>query len=140
MGYLTDNIPPGRNHAICQDLYKFRLIVGPRSASFYSNVKLAGIIKEELPDIEEWQFSGRRRCPVVPARGKSQPNRRQIHPAAWAQNSRRMRPFIEEVVFAFHTEEQRSQVAARFDQERIRYRLEDEPTSGPNDQILVIVV
>jgi hypothetical protein len=137
MGYLTDNIPPGSNHAICQDLYKFRIIVQP---GFKSDVALASIIKDEVPDVEEWQFSGRRRCPIIPARGKSRPVRRQIHPAAYAQNSRRVRPFTEEVVFAFHTENQRSQVAARFDQERVKYRLEDEPTSGSNGQIVVVVV
>ena len=137
MGYLSDNIPPGSNHAICQDLYKFRIIIQP---GFASNVKLSQIIMDEIPDVEEWQFSGRRRCPIVPTRGKARPARRAIHPASWAQNSRRMRPFTEEVVYAFHTEEQRAQVMARLDQEGFKYRIEDEPTPGDNGQVVIIVV
>ena len=127
MGYLGDNIPLGRNYAFCQDLYPYRLILNPK---FASDVKITGIVKDEIPDVEEWQFSGRRRCPVVPSRGKSRNARgRQIHPAAWAQNSRRIRPFTEEVVLAFHTENQRSQVAARLTQEGFTYRLETEPST-----------
>lgn len=137
MGYLTDNIPPGQNFAICQDLYKFRIIIQPGSAS---DVKISGFIMDELPDVEEWQYSGRRRCPVVPGRGKARPIRRKIHPASWAHNSRRMRPFTEEVVYAFHTEGQRDQVAARLTQEGFKFRLEDEPTPGDNGQIVIIVV
>jgi len=136
MGYLTDNIPPGRNYAICQELYPFRIIIKPQ---FASNTKLAGFIKDEIPDVEEWQFSGRRRCPVTPGRGKARPIRRKIHPATWAQNSRRMRPFIEEVVFAFHTEEQRDQVAARLVQERYKFRFEDEPTPNNGGVVFIVV-
>ena len=138
MGYLSDNIPSGSNHAICQDLYKFRLILNPK---FASNVALAQIVQDEIPDVEEWQFSGRRRCPVVPRRGKAQSVAgRVIHPSSWAQNSRRVRPFTEEVVFAFHTEDQRDQVAARLTQEGFKFRFEDEPTPGDNGQIVMIVI
>ena len=134
MGYLTDNTPPGRNYAVCQDLYPLRVIVQPGS---YSDVKLSGFVQEEIPDVEDWQFSGRRRCPRVPARGKERSVGRVIHPAAWAQNSRRMRPFTEEVVYGFHSELDRAAVTARFDVERLTYRIEDEPSSG---QALVVVI
>ena len=128
MGYLGDNIPLGRNYAFCQDLYVYRIIVNP---SFASDVALQQYVKDEIPDVEEWQFSGRRRCPVVPNRGKARSVQgRQIHPAAWAQNSRLMRPFTAEVVFAFHTEGQRDQVAARLTQEGFKYRFENEPSSS----------
>jgi hypothetical protein len=137
MGYLSDNIPPGKNHAICQDLYPFRIIVQP---GYLSDVQLSSIIMDEFPDVEEWQYSGRRRCPVVPTRGKARPIRRKIHPAAYAQNSRYMRPFTEEVIYAFHTEAQRAQVAARFDQERIKYRLEDEPDQSGNNTGPVFII
>jgi hypothetical protein len=125
MGYLSDNIPPGQNFAFCQDLYLFRIILQP---GFLSNIEITSIVKDEIPDVEEWQFSGRRRCPVLPARGKERAIRRVINPSTWAQNSRRMRPFTEEVHLAFHTTNQRAQVAARFDQERISYRLENAPS------------
>ena len=125
MGYLTDNIPLGRNSAFCQDLYRFRLVVQPGSAS---DATISAIIKDELPDVEEWQYSGRRRCPVIPSRGKSRSIRRVIHPATWAQNSRLIRPFTEEVVYAFHTEAQRTQIEARLVQERFKFRIENEPT------------
>lgn len=137
MGYLTDNIPPGKNHAICQDLYIFRMIVTP---GFKTDLQLSALIMDVLPDVEEWQFSGRRRCPIIPGRGKARGVRRQIHPAAYAQNSRRMRPFTEEVHYAFHTELQRSQVAARFDVEGIKYKLMDEPTPSTAAQPVVIVL
>jgi len=138
MGYLSDNIPPGKNYVVCQEIYKFRLILNPK---FASNVALQQIVKNEIPDVEEWQFSGRRRCPVPQSRGKSRSVAgRQIHPSTWAQNSRRMRPFTSEVVFAFHTEAQRSQVAARFTQEGFKYRFEDEPTPGDNSQVVIIVI
>lgn len=136
MGYLTDNIPPGRNFAICQELYAFKIIIQP---AFASDTALAGIIKDEIPDIEEWQFSGRRRRPVS-GRGKAKPIGRVLHPSTYAQNSRRMRPFTEEVVFAFHTEAQRLQVAMRLDVEGFKYRLEDEPTSSTGGSMMVIVV
>jgi len=125
MGYLTDNIPLGENSAFCQDLYVYRIIVQPGSLS---DSALSSIVKDEIPDVEEWQYSGRRRCPIVPNRGKAKGIRRVIHPAGYAQNSRRVRPFTEEVTYAFHTNDQRSQIAARFDVERISYRLEDEPS------------
>ena len=137
MGYLTDNLPPGRNNVICQEIYKFRIIAQP---GFASNVDLQECILDVLPDVEEWQFSGRRRCPVVPGRGKARPIRRVIHPSTYAQNSRRMRPFTEEVVFAFHTEDQRNQVAARLTNKRFKFRIEDEPSPGDNGQMVIIVI
>lgn len=126
MGYLTDNIPPGRNHAICQDLYPYRMIVAP---GFKSDVELSSFVKDEIPDVEEWQFSGRRRSPVVPATGRARPIRRTVHPAAYAQDSRYVRPFSEEVHYGFHTTGQRAAVAARFDVERVTYRIVDEPST-----------
>ena len=128
MGYLSDNTPAGSNHVICQDLYSFRLIVIPK---FASNIVLQSLVKDEIPDVEEWQFSGRRRCVGA----------RTTHPAHYAQNSRRMRPFTEEVVFAFHTESQRAQVGSRLTLEGFKFRLEDEPTGSPGGGgIMVIVV
>ena len=125
MGYLSDNIPLGQNYAFCQDLYLFRIILQP---GYLSDVEITSIVKDEIPDVEEWQFSGRRRCPIIPARGKARAIRRVINPSSWAHNSRRMRPFTEEVHLAFHTTAQRAQVAARFNQERISYRLENAPS------------
>ena len=125
MGYLTDSIPLGENSAFCQDLYVYRMIVQPGARS---DVELSAIIKDEIPDIEEWQYSGRRRCPILPSRGKEKGIRRVIHPSGYAQNSRRVRPFTELVIYAFHTSAQRDQIAARFVQERISYRVENEPS------------
>lgn len=127
MGYLTDNIPLGRNYALCQDLYSFRMVVQP---GVLTDSKLSAIVKDEIPDVEEWQFSGRRRCPIVPSRGRAKGIRRVIHPSSWAFNSRRMRPFTEEVYFAFRTAAQQSQVAARMDAERISYTIHNTPNSG----------
>jgi len=125
MGYLTDNTPPGKNYVICQDLYPYRIVINPGEKS---NLTLQTIVRDELPDVEEWQFSGRRRCPVAPSRGKSKGvYGRQIVPYGWALDSRRMRPFVEEVVFAFHTELQRSKVTARLTAERFKFRLQNEP-------------
>ena len=125
MGYLTDNTPSGQNFVFCPDLYLYRLIVKPQ---FASDFQLSSFVKDEVPDVEEWQFSGRRRCPVAPATGSARPRRRQVHPATYAENSRYMRAFTEEVYYAFHTEAQRTQVAARLDQERFSYRFENEPS------------
>lgn len=122
MGYLFDNIPPGSNFVLCPDLYPYRLIVSP---GFLTDSELRAIIRDEIPDVEEWQFSGRRRRPVPTPGGR--PPRRQIHPATYALNSRRMRPFIEVVHFAFHTSDQRAKVIARFVQERIKYEVYNEP-------------
>jgi hypothetical protein len=121
MGYLFDNIPPGQNFVLCPDLYLYRLIVQP---GFLSDFSLGAIIKDELPDVEEWQYSGRRRRPVI---SQGRVVRRQVHPATYAQNSRMMRPFSEVVHYAFHTPSQRAQVMARFDQERIKYEVYNEP-------------
>jgi hypothetical protein len=137
MGYLTDNIPPGKNHAVCQELYPFRIIIVP---GFASDVAISQIIMDEIPDVEEWQYSGRRQCPVPPTLGKGRKVRRVIHPSTYAQNSRRMRPFTEEVVYAFHTEAQRSQVAMRLDQERFKYRLVDEPTGSPGSGGMMVII
>jgi hypothetical protein len=137
VGYLSDNIPAGANHVICQDLYQFRIFIEPK---FASDFKLASIVKDEIPDVEEWQFSGRRRNRAVPSRGSSRAIRRTIHPATIAQNSRRIRPFTEEVVFAFHTELQRTQVAARLTNEGFKFRLVDEPTSSAAGAMIIIVI
>jgi hypothetical protein len=123
MGYLFDNIPPGQNYVICPDLYRYRLIVKP---GFLSDRELGAIIEDEIPDVEEWQYSGRRRRPVVQSGGGRAP-RRQIQPASYAHDSRRMRPFTEVVHYAFHTPDQRDQVTARLDQERISYEVYNEP-------------
>lgn len=121
MGYLFDNIPPGQNYVLCPDLYPYRLIVKP---GFLSDRELGEIIKDELPDVEEWQYSGRRRRSVV---SRSTGVRRQVHPATYAHNSRRMRPYSEVVHYAFHTADQRDQVVSRLIQERIKYEVYNEP-------------
>jgi len=128
MGYLADNISIYKNTVICQDLYLFRIIIAPQ---FASDLDLQILVKDVIPDVEEWQFSGRRQCPVRPLNGKAKGAVRVVHPAAYAQNSRRARQFTSEVVFAFHTTLQRSQVAARLTNSSFKFRLEDEPISLP---------
>lgn len=134
MGYLTDSTPVGRNHVVCQDLYSFRILVEP---GFASNQELQLLVKDVIPDIEEWQFSGRRFCPK-PRLGT--PINPVVHPSAYAQNSRKKRQFDEIVVFAFHTTLQRDQVAARLTTQGFKYSFQDEPTRPINDSTLVILV
>ena len=133
MGYLIDNTPIGRFSVFCTDLYPFRIIITP---GFNSDRDLQTLVKDVIPDVEEWQFSGRRRCPLP--KGKQS---RIIHPATYAHNSRKMREFTELVVFAFHTAEQRSQVAARLDTQLIKYTIEDEPTpqTPVEDDVFIII-
>lgn len=121
MGYLTDNIPPGKFWVICSDLYPYRIYVNP---NFYSDRELQLIVEEVIPDVEEWQFSGRRFIPVTP----NNKILRNIFPANYAHNSRKMRPYTEKVVFAFHTTAQRALVASRFSGLFLTYELENEPT------------
>jgi len=134
VGYLADNIPLGRNTAICQELYPFRVIITP---GFASNIVLQQLVLDELPDVEDWQFSGRRRCPVPPSRGSARRIRRVIHPRGYAQNSRYVRQFTEEVVFAFHSTLQRDKVTARLTLEGFTFRLENEP--GIGDELVVFI-
>lgn len=131
MGYLTDNTPPTRNWVICQELYPFRIVIEP---GFATDVELQLLVKDVVPDVEEWQYSGRRRCPL-PA-GKLS---RVIHPAAYAQNSRKMRQFIEMVVFAFHLESDRMAVAARLTSQGFKFTIEDEPTPMGSGTIVIVV-
>ena len=141
MGYLTDNLPPGKNHVICQDLYPFRLIVNNLGSHwteprYVSDAELQLLVKDVLPDIEKWQFSGRRYRPKAVRRSP-----RIVHPARYAQNSRPMRAFHERVVFSFHTEPQRDAAAARLRNSGFRdLTYQDEPTPNPVEGIVVVVI
>ena len=135
MGHLTDNTPTTRNWVFCQDLYQFRIIVNPR---FASDLELQAIVKDVIPDVEEWQFSGRRFCRKPRRRAAINPV---VHPAKYAQNSRKIREYDERVVFAFHTSLQRDLVTARLTSRGFKFQIEDEPSRSPiNDNTLVIFI
>jgi hypothetical protein len=130
MGYLNDNTPDSRFWVICPDIYPYRIIVDP---GFASNLELSTIVKDVLPDVEDWQFSGRRYCP--------QPRRKQprvIHPARYAQNSRKMRPRVERVVYAFHDTLQRQSVANRLTNLGFSIKLEND-ASGRGGELFVVL-
>ena len=124
MGYLADNIPVGRNSIICQEIYQYRIIVKP---GFSADIVLQQIVLDELPDVEDWQFSGRRRCPVPQSRGSARRISRVVHPSGYAQDSRRVRDFTEEVYFAFRSSTLRDKVVARLTTEGYSFRVENEP-------------
>ncbi len=134
MGYLTDSTPSTKNWVICQDIYPFRVIINP---GFASDLTLQMLVKSEIADVQEWQFSGRRRC-ARPRRGVS--INPLVHPYGYAVNSRRVRPFDARVVFAFHTTTQRDTVTARLTNEGYSFAIEDEPARSINDDTLIIVV
>lgn len=118
MGHLDDNTPPGSFYVICQEVYPLRLVVYP---GFASDQELSAIVKDVLPDVQDWQFSGRR-YRLLP-----QPHSRVIHPAGYAQNSRKMRTFQERVVFGFHSALQRDAVVARFSNLGYKFEIVNEP-------------
>ena len=132
MGYLTDNTPRTRNSVVCSDLYLYRIIVNP---GFASDRELRTIIRDVIPDVEDWQFSGRRFCPVP--RGNK--IHRVIHPATYANNSRKMREYTETVVFAFRSTTIRDTAAARLASNGFSYTYQDEPTSSPGETVFIIV-
>lgn len=134
MGYLDLVTPSNRNWVFCEDVYPFRIRVEP---GFASDLELQTIIKDEIPDVEEWQFSGRRFTP----RPRVDPQNPLISPSRYAQNSRKVRQFTEIVVFAFHSSLDRADAAARLTSEGFTFTLQDEPVSGSNtDQSLVIIL
>jgi len=120
VGYLKDNTPPGKYWVICPEIYPYRLIVRPK---FAKDDALCLIVKGVLPDVEDWQFSGRRYQPLPRL---MQP--RNIHPATSAIDSRAMRPRRERVVFAFHDIAQRAEVATQFTILGYRFELQNEPS------------
>ena len=130
MGYLTDNTPDGRFWVFCPDIYPYRIIVEP---GFASNIQLSTIVKDVIPDVEDWQFSGRRFCPQPRTK-----QRRVIHPASYAQNSRKMRPRIERVVYAFHDTLQRQMVADRLTNEGFNVTLQND-ASGAGGELFVLI-
>ena len=130
MGYLDDNTPENSFAVVCSDLYKFRMVVNP---GFATDLELQTLVREALPDVQEWQFSGRRFCPRTDRKIPQT-----VRPRIYAQNSRKIRQFEQRVVFAFHTTLQRSEVGALFDTKRINYTIVDEPT--PLTQSVIIVV
>ena len=134
MGYLTDNIPPTVFGAVCEDLYIYRVIIDPR---FASDRELQQLVKEVIPDVEEWQFSGRRtRCPR--SDGKQV---RIVHPYGYSNRDRKTRRYLERVVFAFHTSIQRDQVTAQLSAQGFKYTIENEPTQiTPEEMEEVIVI
>ena len=130
MGYLADNKTPKRFYVECEEIYPLRVIVKP---GFASDADLRMLVKDVLPDVEDWQFSGRRyhSKPVYGRKTKG------IHPATYAQNSRKIRDFDEEVVFGFHSTVQRDAVTARLANNGFSYKVEDDPTSM--SEVVIVV-
>jgi len=61
MGYLQDNLPYGVSVADCPDLYQYALVVSwvvndPFTAPTIVD-RIGLLVKEVLPDVEDWQFS-----------------------------------------------------------------------------------
>lgn len=130
MGYLRDNIRPRRFYAECEEIYPYRIIINP---GFASDVELRTLVKDVLPDVEDWQFSGRRylRKPVYGRKTRG------IYPSSYAQNSRKIRDYDERVIFAFHSTVQRDAVAARLTNNRFSYKFEDDLSS--QNELLIVV-
>lgn len=67
MGYLLDNLPARKQQIVeCPELYKLGLRVRRRPprealAAAESDLSVSLIIKEVIPDVEEWQYAGTRR-------------------------------------------------------------------------------
>lgn len=132
MGYLDLVTPDGRNWVICQDVYPFRIHITP---GFASNLELQELVRELIPDVEEWQFSGRRFCPKGPLAPKNP-----VLSPCYAVNSRKIRQFDEIVVFAFHLPSQRDTVAARLTNEGFKFFFRDEPTPSSASSDIVVIV
>jgi hypothetical protein len=130
MGYLANNKTPRRFYVECEEIYPLRVIVVP---GFASDADLRTLVKDVVPDPEDWQFSGRR-YRVKPRYGRKTKG---IHPAAYAQNSRRIRDFDQEVVFAFHSTIHRDAVTARLSNNGFTYRIEDDSDSF-NELVIVV--
>lgn len=134
MGYLFDNIPPTVFGVECEDLYNFRLFVDP---GLDDDPTIRGIVRELLPDVETWQFSGRRtRCPRTDRRQV-----RIVHPYGFSNQDRKTRQYLERVVFAFSTAILRDQAAARFTNLGYVVTIQDEPGNTPPveyDPIIII--
>lgn len=67
-GYLFDRTTVKAPEVLCNDLYRFVLRVFP---GFDSDAVLADILVEAFPDVQTWQYMGRRFCPLPPAGRKS---------------------------------------------------------------------
>ena len=67
MGYLSDNLPPRREQIVeCPALYKLILRVRHRPPYFAqiaaeTDLTISLIVKSVVPDVEDWQYSGRRK-------------------------------------------------------------------------------
>ena len=132
MGYLSDNTPANKNWVFCEDLYKFRIRIDPR---LQKDIVFQKLVKDVLPDVEEWQYSGRRLCP----RPAAKPVNPIIFPD-YAVNSRKKRQYTALVIFAFNLSSQRDAVAARLDTEGYNYSYEDEPTPPVADGEIILLL
>jgi len=106
MGYLTDNTPPRTNVADCLVLYIYGLRVIP---GYYTADELGLMVKEVLPDVEDWQFSDARRV---------DPRRR----------PRSDSPTHLKVDFQFHREPDRSKVANYFTSKGLSWSIYNIPS------------
>lgn len=133
MGYLFDNIPPTQFGVECESLYTYRIIIDP----FLSSDKtLQELVEDVVPDVETWQFSGRRkRCPRTD--GKQV---RIIHPYGFSNQDRKTQQYLERVVFAFSTEVLRDQVAARLTNEGFQYTVQNGPGTTPPEEYDPIII
>lgn len=120
MGYLSDNTPRTSWSVCCTDLYRYRLIIKP---GYSSDLELREIVIDVLPDVEEWQFSGRRFW-ALPRYG---PRPDRVILPGYGLRRQNVRVYDERVVFAFHTEEERQAVADRLTTLRYKYEFQTEP-------------
>ena len=121
MGYLTDNTLPGKPFVECRDLYVYRLEVEPK---FKETREVNAIVRDQVPDVEEWQFSGRRKCPPLPPIQVRRDTTRKV-----AEDSLFVRRFTEVIRYAFRTREQRDAVVVRLSNQGLVVRAIDPPAA-----------
>jgi len=124
MGYLNDNRRKGQLAFICHDLYGYVLQV---FQGFKTINQLSGILADEFPDRETWQYSGIRRCPL-PAVGRKSPR---INPVmATYRPDPYVRPRQPTVVqYGFNSAALRAQAISRFTAELVTVaRIFNEPS------------
>ncbi len=56
MGYINDTVNPPAPYS-CHELYKWLLRVAPK---FSTDDEMCSLVKDEEPDVEQWQYMGRR--------------------------------------------------------------------------------
>lgn len=129
MGYLTDNVTPGKPFVECLDIYPFRLEVSP---GFAETREINAIIREQITDVEDWQFQGRRKCPPLPPIQRRRPQTR-----VTAQDSLFVRRFTEVVRYAFRNATLRDQAQALLNLRGFTTREINEP-SDPNAMVIIV--